>query len=159
MRLISVGFEFTQRFEVPAKEAYAWATDYRPDDPSLLGWRGRRRIDRLCEGTLVLTDTILKTGGGRVTKKRLIRLYPERLTWINTHISGPNRHSQFLYEVTPIGPNASRLRFTGREIRKSAPKSGRQLEALAAALRKEDAALWRSLARAMETDRKRSRKS
>ncbi len=159
MPLISVDFEFSQRFEVPAEEAYAWATDYRPDDPVLLGWRGRRKIERVCEGTIVLTDTVLKEGGGRVTKKRLIRLYPERLTWINTHLSGPNRHSQFLYEVTPDGRNASRLRFTGREIRSSKPMSARKLQALAAELRKDDAALWRGLARAMEADRKRGKRS
>ena len=149
---ISVNFEFVQRFKVPAKAAYAWATDYRPDDHELMGRRGRRKIDRVCENTLVLTDTIEKEGGGRVTKKRHIRLYPERLTWINTHISGPNRHSQFLYEITPEGGSASRLRFTGREIRTAGPTSARQLAALVAEERKEDAALWKRLARAMEAD-------
>jgi hypothetical protein len=149
---ISVNFEFVQRFKVPAKAAYAWATDYRPEDHELLGWRGRRKIDRICNDTLILTDTVQKAGGGRVTKKRHVRLYPERLTWINTHISGPNRHSQFLYEITPEGRNSSRLRFTGREIRKAEPTSARQLAALVAEERKEDSALWKRLARAMEAD-------
>jgi hypothetical protein len=158
MPLISVNFEFVQRFKVPAKAAYAWATDYRPDDHELMGRRGRRKTDRICENTLVLTDTIEKEGGGRVTKKRHIRLYPERLTWINTHISGPNRHSQFLYEITPEGGSASRLRFTGREIRTAGPTSARQLAALVAEERKEDAALWKRLARAMEADLGRAKK-
>ena len=149
---ISVDFEFVQRFKVPAKAAYAWATDYRPDDHALMGRRGRRKIDRICGDTLILTDTIETGGGGRVTKKRHIRLYPERLTWINTHISGPNRHSQFLYEIMPEGRNSSRLRFTGREIRKAGPTSARQLAALVAEERKEDAALWKRLARAMAAD-------
>ena len=152
MPLISVNFEFIQRFKVPAKAAYAWATDYRPDDHELMGRRGRRKIDRICGDTLILTDTIETGGGGRVTKKRHIRLYPERLTWINTHISGPNRHSQFVYEIVPEGRNACRLRFTGREIRKAGPTSARQLAALVAEERKEDAALWKRLARAMEAD-------
>jgi hypothetical protein len=149
---ISVNFEFIQHFKVPAKAAYAWATDYRPDDHELMGRRGRRKIDRICNDTLVLTDTIEKEDGGRVTKKRHIRLYPERLTWINTHISGPNRHSQFLYEITPEGRNSSLLRFTGREIRTAGPTSARQLAALVAEERKEDSALWKMLARAMEAD-------
>ncbi len=152
MPLITVEFEFSQRFKVPAREAYAWATDYRPDDWTLMGRRGRRRIDRVCDNTLVLTDTVEAPGGQRVTKKRHIRLYPERLTWINTHLSGPNRHSQFLYEITPDGRSASRLRFTGREVRKAGPMTARQIAALAADERKADAALWKRLARAMEAD-------
>ncbi len=158
MPLISVNFEFRQRFKVPAKEAYAWATDYRPDDHALMGQRGRRKIERIRDDALILTDTYLNEGGASVTKKRLVRLYPERLSWTNTHLAGPNRHSQFLYVIVPEGRNASHLHFTGREIRSAGKLTAKQLAALVAEVRKDDAALWKRLARAMESDRKPARK-
>jgi hypothetical protein len=152
MPQVSVFFTFSQRFGFPAVEAFRWATDYRPQDIELMGKRGRRRITRVCNDTYVLTDTFLKEGGGSVSKRKLVRVYPERLAWTNTHLTGPNRHSQFLYEVLPDGKNASRLLFTGQQIETVETIADRQVRALAARIRKEDAAAWKNLARAMAAD-------
>jgi len=155
MPKISVFYKFSQRFDYPADAVYEWATDYRPRDIELTGKRGTRRITRVCNDTLILTDTIFAEGGGRVSKKRLVKLYPERLAWTNTHLTGPNRHSQFLYEVLPEGKRKSRLDFTGGQIEKVAKVTAKQARTLARKIAKEDAKTWKNLARALAADLKR----
>jgi hypothetical protein len=152
----SARYEFSQRFRVPAEEAYRWSTDYQPDDWSLMGKKGKRDIKRLSENALILTDTIYEDGGRPVSKRRLVLIYPERRSWTNTHLGGPNKHSQFLYEIIPEGKNASRLDFTGFQINyDDAGGSGpprEKIESLASKLREDDSATWRLLAKAMEGD-------
>ncbi len=151
MPLVSLRFDFTQRFRRPAREVYAWATDYRPDDPAgVMGLEGSRRVEWLGPDTLLLTDR-LGPPGERVAKKKLVRLYPERLAWTSTHLSGPNKHSQFLYELFPDGPRACRLVFTGSQAiyPDEAPPPG-EVRALARKVRDQDAALWRRLAAALD---------
>jgi hypothetical protein len=151
MPLVSVAFRFRQRFPFPVQRVYDWATDFAPGDLELMGVRGQRRIARVCNDTVVLTDTRV-SDGKRVTKQRLVRLYPERLAWTNTHLSGPNKHSQFLYELVATGKSTSRLDFTGRQVmhvEKAAPKD---LRALSAKLGREDAETWKKLARALAAD-------
>ena len=149
MPLVSLRFRFTQRFRRPAREVYAWATDYSPDDPAAMGLPGSRRVERLGADAVLLTDRF-GAPGKRVAKKKLVRLYPERLSWTNTHLSGPNRHSQFLYELVPDGPRACHLVFTGSQV-SHPPKalSPKQARALAQEVRDQDAALWKRLAAAL----------
>ncbi len=149
----STCYKFSQRFNVPAEDAYRWCTDYQPDDWSLMGEKGKRRIQHLSENAIILTDRI-HGGEGYVSKKRLVLLYPERLSWINTHLAGPNKHSQFLYEIKPEGKKASRLEFTGFQIsydvaEKATPE---KVESLANNLRDDDSNTWKLLAGAMERD-------
>jgi hypothetical protein len=148
MPLVSVAFSFSQRFACSADALYAWATDYDPGDLELMGHHGRRRVRRLLDDTILLTDSVATPDGGRRSKQKLIRLFPERRTWTNTHVSGPNRHSQFIYEVVAEGRRA-RLDFTGRQLMQVDDASPRALRALARHIRQEDAASWRRLARAM----------
>ena len=117
-----------------------------------LGRKGRRKIEHLNEDTLLLTDTFVMEDGGRVAKQKLICLYPERLSWTNTHTKGPSRHSQFLYEIVPEGEDACRLDFTGRQIVSLDAIDARQKAQLASDLRREDSAMWKQLARAMAAD-------
>ncbi len=72
---------------------------------------------------------------------------------MSTHIAGPRLHSQFRYAIRPVGVGASELEFRGRELRWDRPYDARERRALARALRREDAALWRRFARALEADR------
>ena len=104
----TVHYTFSQRFKVPAKDAYAWAVDYDAEDISLMGLNGRREIERIDRDTLILNDTFF-AGGQTTKKKRLIRLFPELLTLTNTRLSGPNRYSQFLYRFVDEGTGKSRL--------------------------------------------------
>ncbi len=88
---------------------------YQPDDFSLMGMKGERRIRHISKNAIFLNDRI-ERDGRYIPKQRLILLYPERLSWINTHLGGPNKHSQFVYEIAPEERSNSRLDFTGFQI-------------------------------------------
>ena len=145
----SIRYGFTQAFNFPADVAYKWCTDYDPKDMQLQGANGTRRIKRLTEDTIILEDRY-DIG---ITKTKLVRLNPERHSWTNTHISGPAKHSQFLYEIVPEGTNRSHLNFTGLQISYGKKKpSPATIARLAAQLRKEDSHGWKLLAQAMQKD-------
>jgi hypothetical protein len=148
----SVRYGFSQRFPFPRDRVFAWATDYDPGDLARMGLTGRRGIRRLTDDAFVLTDTY-ETPAGAVRKQRLVRLFADRYAWTNTHLSGPNRHSQFLYELAAEGAEASRLDFTGLALVYAEAALGpREVAALARQAARDDAAVWKRLARALARD-------
>ena len=149
--MVSIPIVFSQRFPFQAKAVFRWATDYQPNDFQLMGCRGKRKIAALPGNAFILTDTILKTDGTKVTKKKLVRTFPDRLTWTNTHVSGPNRYSQVLYQLVAEGPNRSRLDYMGQHV-EGRTLAGRELQVLAARVKRDDIAIWKNLARAMGKD-------
>ena len=149
MPLIAFDYRFSTRLPASAAAAYRWATDYAPDDPARMGQDGRRRIEIVAPGTILLTDTIRKDGR-TVTKTRLVRLRPRDRAWTNTHVGGPTRHSQFIYRIVPRGPRRSTLEFVGLQVEHAPrPLSAAQLARRAREVAREDAATWRRLARIM----------
>ena len=104
---------------------------------------------------LVKIEVFVADDGTRVTKVKLVRIYPDRLSWTNTHISGPNRHSQFLYEIVAEGASACRLDFTGLQVLEVETGTRQELAAVARTLREEDAAIWKNLARALASEMRR----
>jgi hypothetical protein len=146
----SVRYHFVQRFTVPARKAYNWCTDYDPADHLLMGHEGaERQITLLTDSTIILTDTF-HLGGDRVEKQKLVHFYPDKLRWIATHLTGPIKYSQFIYEISADGETASRLDFTGLFIdygRKNLDKDSAKM--LAHKLRTEDSATWKLLAKAI----------
>ena len=148
----SVGYSFNQSLAAPAEVAFDWCTDYQPYDLAIMKEKGRRKIQRITRDTILLTETMPKKN--RLIKKtKLVRLNKPSLSWTNTHIGGPNRHSQFLYKLVPEGKNRSRLYFQGLLIHYS-PKTvtRQQLRKIAAAERRADATAWRHLAAALRRD-------
>ena len=155
MKAYSTRYKFSQHFDFPAEEAYRWCTSYDPGDLSLMGEKGRRDVRRISENVLLLTDRT-RQGEGYTTKRKIVLLYPERLAWTSTHVSGPAKHSQFLYEIVPEGRAASRLEFTGFQVTYGDKElSSSENASYAERLRKEDSGAWRLLAQAMERDLKR----
>jgi len=152
MALVPVRYAFSQKFSVPVDEAFAWSIEYDPNDFSLMGQEGRRKVNKLSEDTFILEDA-RRTPEGFVEKTRLIRVNHERRSFTNTHISGPTLHSQFWYEFFPEGKRASRLEFTGLLLLPSEKKfSTKEVAAIAAAEKKTDSAIWKHLAKAMEAE-------
>ncbi len=153
----SLVFAFKVRLPASADRAYRWATDYRPNDPKLMGEDGRRTVEKLNADTILLTDTV-RDGRRSVTKQRLVRLRPKERSWTNTHLAGPAKHSQFLYRIVPLGRSASRLEFTGLQI-VHGPRalSASERAQRAREIRAHDRATWRLLVRAMRSDLARSR--
>ena len=152
MAINSVRYRFTQKFAVPVEEAFRWSIDYDPNDYSRMGLEGKRKIKWLSEDAVILEDT--RPGEkGPVTKKRLIRIDPEKRSFTNTHIESPTPHSQFWYEFLPEKGGGSRLEFTGLLLLPSKKKlSEAEVAKMAAAERKGDSRIWVNLAKAMESD-------
>jgi hypothetical protein len=110
-----------------------------------------REVQQITEDTFVLTDKF--HSDGKITvKQKLVCLFPERLMWTSTHLTGPAKHSQFIYEITAVTRTTSRLKFTAlhiaRDIKEGVHKA--EIERLAEELRKEDSDVWKNLAREME---------
>jgi len=143
-----VRYRFCQRFAVSAKRAFEWSTTFDPQDHKLMGDKGAdRHVTNVAKGTIILKD-IFHTATGTIEKEKLVQLYPDQLSWVSTHLAGPNKYSQFLYKISPEG-EASILDFIGLHMDYQA-KTGD--ESLAQKLCKEDAAAWKLLAKAMEEE-------
>ncbi len=150
MPAFSVRYSFTQSFSVPPEDAFRWCADYHPDDWDLMGKRGKRKIRKISDDTIILDDTVY--GDGKpVVKRRLVKLDRVHLSWSNTHLTGSNKYSQFLYKITPEGGGGSKLEFTGLQVEHAKTKPTRErIASMGRRYRDEDAESWRNLARALE---------
>jgi hypothetical protein len=149
-----VHYQFTQRFNQSARKAYKWCTDFTPEDQVLMREKNAtREVQQITENTVILTDEF-HTESKTMVKQKLVCLYPRRLMWTSTHLTGPAKHSQFIYEIAPITEIASTLRFTAlhiaHDIKEGTDKT--ETKRLAEKLRKEDSNTWKNLADEMEKE-------
>jgi hypothetical protein len=155
MALRRIPYAFSIELPAPRPWAYRWATDYDAADFDLMEIPARRSVERLADDLYLLTDSFdadpfEAARGASSVKEKLVHLYPDRWSWISTHLSGPARGSQFIYELLPNGPGRSRFHYSGAQVEVSNEPSTRSTIARRAkTLRAEDVRLWRSLARAM----------
>jgi hypothetical protein len=151
----SVKYGFNQSLSAPAERAFEWCTDYRPDDLATMREAGRRTIRRIASDSIILMETIPKRNGA-IRRAKLVRLNRPELSWISTHISGPNRHSQFLYRLAPEGKTRCRLYFKGLLVCYSRkPLTGLQLLKIGREERRADSTAWRHLAAALRKENNR----
>lgn len=154
MESYSLRYRFSQPFNVPAKTAYGWCTDFQPDDLARMGMVGTRKIQRINDDTLILTDVIK---GERERKQRLVRLNPDLMSWTGTHLNGSNKLSQFWYQIVSDGARSSHLEFTGLRVNYGKPPSPAKIAEMAHDLAVEDSGDWQLLATEMHNDLKPSR--
>ena len=148
---ISVRYRFTQRFSVSAQVAFGWCTDFDSQDNLLMGDKtAERQITHFADGVIILKDSFHSVAG-TIEKQKLVLLYSDQYKWTSTHLTGPNKHSQFLYQITPQGKDASVLTFTALHLEYD-EKADSKL--LAERLCKKDAVAWKLLAIAMAEDKK-----
>jgi hypothetical protein len=148
---ISIRYHFTQRFSVSAQEAFEWCTDFDSHDNMLMGDKtAERQITPLADGVIILKDSFHSVAG-TIEKQKLVLLYSDQYKWTSTHLTGPNKHSQFLYQITQKGKDASVLTFTALHLEYNEKADTRLL---VERLCKEDAAAWKFLAAAMAEDKK-----
>jgi hypothetical protein len=153
---ISVRYSFTQRFVVSAQEAFDWSTDFDSQDNQLMGDKtAERQITHLVEGSLILKDSF-NSAAGTIEKQKLVHLYPDQYKWTSTHLTGRNKHSQFLYEITPQSKDSSFLTFTAVHLEYNEKED---VKLLAERLCKEDAYAWNLLAAAMTEEMNRIQKA
>jgi hypothetical protein len=146
---VSARYQFRQNFSVSAKEAFDWCTAFNDDDNALMGdSEAKREIIHITNGSLLIKDTF-PTPTGTIEKLKLVQLYPNLHRWTSTHLTGPNRYSQFLYAIKPNGKYASFLEFTALHIEYDEKANS---DALAECLCCEDAAVWERLAKIMAKD-------
>ena len=149
MLTASVTYKFSQRFPVPAQKAYQWCTDYEPSDLALMHEKGHREIRKVTNDTIIFKETV-KQNGKNIRKIKLVKLNPKSLSWYNIQISGPNKHSAFLYEIVPEGKHKSRLNFTGLLVVYSKVRlTPQRIRQIANRERRYDSIAWKLLARAM----------
>ncbi len=155
--ITSLRYRFRQSLRAPAREAYAWCTDFGPADGTLFSQRTERSVRRIAEDALVLTDTTYP-GGRRRRIRRLVRLDPGAMAWTNTHLDGPFRHAQYWHRNGPDGPSRGHLAFEGLRL-ETTPRPLSQPEAARRAKenQRHDADEWRRrFAPALERDRRRA---
>jgi len=155
MALQRLTYHFTTKLAAPRPEAYRWATDYRPTDFRLSGLKATRKVEHIARHLILLTDSFDvdpfdSRPGARTVKVKLVHLYPDRWAWTSTHVSGPAQYSQFLYELTPRGPGASTLHFTGSQVeRVDGRSSPTSIAQRTRELKREDSQLWARLSAAL----------
>jgi hypothetical protein len=110
---------------------------------------GKRKILPVSEG-IVLLEEVFHNQNGDVAKQKLVTIYSDRMFWVSTHLAGPNKYSQFTYQITPI-KGGSQLEFTGLHI-EHRKLTASEVKELSERLCKEDAEAWRLLAQAMTKD-------
>jgi hypothetical protein len=148
----TVYYGFTQPFRVSAREAFAWCTNYDPNDHELEGIEGKRKIVRISDNAVMLEDTF-PSEGKSITKKKIVNIYPEKLFWSSVHISGPSKYSQFLYQIVEEGEHSSKIEFTGFQVvYEEKTPSRSEITKIAKRLQKEDSVAWKHLAKAMEKE-------
>ena len=109
MKIMStvVPYHFSQSFQVSAQKAYQWSTDFTPEDHILMGEENaERQVIQLSDNTTILKETF-RTNTGDIAKQKLVHLYPDQLSWVSTHLTGPNKHSQFICIISPKDNNSS----------------------------------------------------
>ena len=159
MQASSVTYTFTQQFQVPAQDAFKWATDYQPNDLALMGEKGKRRIRRLTEDAIILEEGV-RVGAKTIWKVKLVRVNPRTLSWHNIQLQGPNKYSEFIYEVTSRGSRKSKLTYTGLLVVYSKNRLSRQrLRQVANREKRYDSKAWKLLANAMVKDYQRNKHS
>jgi hypothetical protein len=148
---LAVRYYFIQRFAVSAQSAFDWCTNFDPEDHLLMGdAKAKRQVSQITNDTIILNDSF-PSPTGPIEKQKLVQLYPSKLSWTSTHLTGPNKYSQFLYKITSQGKGFSTLNFTGLHIEYDEKADAKRL---AERLNREDAAAWKLLAKAMEENLK-----
>jgi len=145
-------YRFSQSFTVPPKQAYLWCIDFSSQDHQLIGNNNaKRQVISISENVILLKD-IFCTPTGKVEKQKLVHLYPDRLSWTSTHLTGPNRYSQFRYKILPE-TYGCRLDYEALHIEQETDNmhSDEQL-CRAELLCREDLEVWRLLALALEQE-------
>jgi hypothetical protein len=80
----------------------------------------------------------------------MVQCYPDQRRWVSTHLSGPNKYSQYIYEILAEKDNST-LEFTANHLEYQ-KLSGKATEQLSEKLCKHDLDIWTLLAKAMEKE-------
>ena len=141
-----VSYRFSQKFNAPKDFVYSWCTDYREDDPKMLGSKFRRRfIERTSERVVWWVDE----GGEKVRKPQ-----PVRVVWL----SPPDRwHLETCgdgfeigdYRVTSLGSEKAKL-----DVEFTVVLDSKRLAGASKLMRANGRNHWKAYAKFLERDYK-----
>lgn len=146
-----VTYHVSQTFSAPRDYVYSWCTDFREDDPKMLGSKMRRRFIERTPGRV----TWWVDDGGKVERKpqpiRVVWLRPPDAWHLETCGDGLEIGD---YEVKALGPKKARLNMEfamtlDSRKRAEAVKASRAMQANAGSH-------WERYARFLERDYKAS---
>jgi hypothetical protein len=146
---VMIRYHFRQHFPVPPDAAYAWCTNFTPGDQQLKGYGDSERIvTKIADCTIILTDTS-RSAAELIERQKLVHLYPSNLCWVATHLTGPNKYSQFIYRIHPDDKDGSFLNFSALHLEYDTKEDSATLESR---LCKADSDAWKLLAAALSKD-------
>jgi hypothetical protein len=151
---VTIRYRFSQHFDVLPKQAYLWCTDFSPNDVQLLGGIiTERHVVPISEGLILLID-IFRAAQSTVEKQKIVHLYPDKLSWVLTHITGSTKYSQFHYEIL-TDTNGCHLNYDALHIEHGKDNiTIDEMSQLAETLYKRDFEMWQLLTVTMEQELK-----
>lgn len=134
----------------PLRFVFDWCTDFDSSDPRRENEDYERRILERTARRVVFED-LADTPGGWQWSRHVVTLHPPD-HWHSESV-GTHRHASLDYVLTPL--SADRTRLDLRWHRRPTALAGAQRSP--AAIERESTAAWRTLARSLEQDYRRSR--
>ena len=137
-------------FRAPLRYVFDWCTDYDPGDARRENEEYDRRILERTRRRVVFED-LSDTPSGWQWTRHVVTLHPPN-RWHSESI-GTHRHASLDYVLTPLSEDRTRLDL--RWHRRPTALAGTQRSP--AAIERGSTAAWRTLARSLERDYRRSR--
>ncbi len=144
-------YEVRTVFRAPLDFAYAWCTDYTPEDRKLEGDPGSRQILRKGRRTVVYED-LNETPDGWMWSRQTVTLHPPD-RW---HATAVGNYRTWVLDYALRELPDGRTEFTMRGRRRATPLGRRNPPK--SVLEKELHEMWANLGRALERDFRASRR-
>lgn len=135
-------YGITKTLDVPLDYAYAWLTDYRNEDPRIIGDPYPRHILRRSKQSFVWTQRYERDGEVRESV-RIVTLKPPN-AWHNEAISD-EKESTLDYRLTPLGKRRTKITI-------KAVVSFKTIKQTKAELEEHLGGIWDKYGAALETD-------
>jgi hypothetical protein len=136
---------------VPLAFAFRWCTDFRPDDARREGESYERRILERSRRRVVYEDLESTAHGWRWARHEVTLRPPAQ--WHSDSV-GNYRDASLDYRLTPLGPNRTRFELSWTRH----PSALAGTPPSQSSTERETLRAWRSFARAMESDFRKSRR-
>jgi hypothetical protein len=124
--MVKKNYRVSKVFDAPLDFVYNWCTDFREDDNKITGSSSRRHIVDKTKRRFVWIAHY-KTAGKPFEAVRIVKLRPPNAWYLDG--VGDDEAEVGKYQLTPVGPNRTRLVMTFTiDYRSATPESKRQWE-------------------------------
>ncbi|MGA2972667.1 MAG: hypothetical protein ABSE39_08615 [Candidatus Bathyarchaeia archaeon] len=102
-------YHVSKVLHAPLSFAFKWCTDYREDDPRIIGSKNRRSILEKTKGRVIYTNRY-KSGGKTMNAVNIVTLKPPRAWYLDSRGDEDDEIGE--YRLTGLGPRRTRLDMT-----------------------------------------------